>query len=120
MLESLPRGRPEQSLLAHLVEKIAEVREDPEDQLLLAATVEAAAVRARLIQGCEAWEPKDIWELLKTSLLAAKEGCATAQQVFIPVPTYMKLDDAKARLLEKERKEQEAKKKKEASKSESS
>jgi hypothetical protein len=87
--------------------------------LLLAATVETAAMRNRLVQGLRSLGAKNA-QLLKTALVAAKEGCATAQQVFIPAPTYMDLDDAEARLLEKARKEQEAKKKKENSKSESS
>jgi hypothetical protein len=119
LLVSLPRGKPEQSILAHMAEKIAVVREEAEDLLLLAATVETAAMRNRLVQGLRSLGAKNA-QLLKTALVAAKEGCATAQQVFIPAPTYMDLDDAEARLLEKARKEQEAKKKKENSKSESS
>jgi hypothetical protein len=119
LLVSLPRGKPEQSILAHLAERIAEVREEAEDLLLLAGTVEPAAMRNRLVQGLRSLGVKNA-QLLKTSLVAAKEGCATAQQVFIPAPTYMDLDDAEARLLEKARKEQEAKRKKETSKGESS
>jgi hypothetical protein len=119
LLVSLPRSKPEQNILAHLAEKLAELREETEDMLLWATTVEGAAVRTRLVQGLRSLGAKNA-QLLKTSMIAAKEGCATAEQVFIPAPTYMELDDAEARLLEKARREQEAKKKKDAAKSDSS
>ncbi len=119
LLVSLPRSKLEQDILAHLAEKLAKLREETKDLLLWAITVEGAAVRMRLVQGLRSLGAKNA-QLMKTSMIAAKEGCTTAEQVFILAPTYMEVDDAEARLLEKARREQEARKKKEAAKSDSS
>jgi len=111
LLVSLPRGKPEQGVLALLAEKIADLREEQQDALLLLATEDLATVRARLVQHHRSLDAKAA-RLFKIAQVGAKEGTAAAQRVFIPAPVYMDLDDEEARTLEKFRKEQEAAKKK--------
>ena len=118
LLVSLPRGKPEQGVLALLAEKIADLREEQQDALLLLATEDLDTVRARLVQHHRSLDAKAA-RLFKIAQVGAKEGTAAAQRVFIPAPVYMDLDDEEARTLEKFRKEQEAAKKKETGKSES-
>jgi len=95
----------EQSIFALVAERVAELREMQEDVLLLLAAEDLDAQKAKL---------------LKVSTIIAKEGSSTAQRLFIPAPAYPDLDDKESRALEKIRKEQEAAKKKESAKSESS
>jgi hypothetical protein len=118
LLVSLPRVKPEQGVLALLAEKIADLREEQQDALLLLATEDLDTVRARLVQHHRSLDAKAA-RLFKIAQVGAKEGTAAAQRVFIPAPVYMDLDDEEARTLEKFRKEQEAAKKKETGKSES-
>ena len=49
VLVSLPRGKPEQAILAQLAEKTAEAHEELEDGLLLLATEDLNTVKARLV-----------------------------------------------------------------------
>jgi hypothetical protein len=118
LLVSLPGGKPEQEVLALMAEKLADLREEQQDALLLLATEDLDTVRDRLVQHLRELEAKAA-RLLKIAQVGAKEGIAAAQRVFIPAPVYMDLDDEEARTLEKFCKEQEAAKKKETGKSES-
>jgi hypothetical protein len=118
LLVSLPRGKPEQGVLALMAEKLADLREEQQDALLLLATEDLDTVRDRLVQHLRGLDAKAA-RLFKIAQVGAKEGTAAAQWVFIPAPVYMDLDDEEARTLEKFRKEQEAAKKKETGKSKS-
>jgi hypothetical protein len=118
LLVSLPRGKPEQSVLALMAKKLADLREEQQDALLLLATEDLDTVRDRLVQHLYGLDAKAA-RLFKIAQVGAKEGTAAAQRVFIPALVYMDLDDEEARTLEKFRKEQEAAKKKETGKSES-
>ena len=119
LLVSLPRSKPEQSMFALVSERVAELREMQEDVLLLLAAEDLNAQKATLVQHLRSLGAKTA-KLLKVSTIAAKEGSATAQRLFIPAPAYPDLDDEESKALEKIRKEQEAAKKKESAKSESS
>ena len=110
VLVSLPRGKPEQAILAMLAEKTAEVHEEQEDVLLLLATDDLNTVKARLVQHLWGLGIK-MAKIFKVALVAAKEGTAAAKQVFVPAPVYMDLDEKETKRLEKFRKEQEATKK---------
>ncbi len=110
VLVSLPRGKPEQVILALLAEKTAEVHEEQEDVLLLLATEDLNTVKARLVQHLRGLVIKTA-KIFKVALVAAKEGTSAAKQVFIPAPVYMVLDEEEMKRLEKFRKEQEATKK---------
>jgi hypothetical protein len=117
LLVSLPRGKPEQGVLALMAEKLADLREEQQNALLLLATEDLDTVRDRLVQHLRGLDAKAA-RLFKIAQVGAKEGTAAAQRVFIPAPVFMDLDDEEARTLEKFRKEQEATKK-ETGKSES-
>ena len=102
-----------------LAEKTAEVHEEQEDVLVLLATEDLNTVKARLVQHLRSLCAKTARQF-KVEQVAAKEGAAVAKQVFIPAPAYMGLDEEERKILEKCRKEQEASKKKETAKAESS
>ncbi len=72
---SLPRGKPEQVILALLAEKTAEVHEEQEDVLLLLATDYLNTVKARLVQHFWGLGIKTA-KIFKVALVAAKEGTA--------------------------------------------
>jgi len=110
VLVSLPRGKPEQAILALLAEKTVEAHEELEDVLLLLATEDLNTVKARLVQHLRGLGIKTA-KIFKVALVAAKEGTAAAKQVFIPAPVYVDLDEEETKRLEKFRKEQEATKK---------
>jgi hypothetical protein len=116
ILVSLPKGKPEQAILALLAEKTAEAHEELEDVLVLLATEDLNTVKARLVQHLRGLCAKTA----RMFKVAAKEGAAVAKQVFIPPPAYMGLDEEERKILDKCRKEQEASKKKETAKAESS
>jgi hypothetical protein len=119
ILVALPRGKPEQAILSMLAEKTAEAHEELEDVLVLLATEDLNTVKARLVQHLRGLCAKTA-RLFKVEQVAAKEGAAVAKQVFIPPPAYMGLDEEERKILNKCRKEQEASKKKEMAKAESS
>ncbi len=119
LLVSLPRSKPEQSMFSLVSERVAELREMQEDVLLLLAAEDLNAQKVTLVQHLRSLGAKTA-KLLKVSTIAAKEGSTTAQRLFIPAPAYPDLDDEESKALEKIRKEQEAAKKKESAKSESS
>jgi hypothetical protein len=119
LLVSLPRGKPEQGVLALMAEKLADLREEQQDALLLLATEDLDTVRDCLVQHLRGLDAKAA-RFFKIAQVGAKEGTVAAQRVFIPALVYMDLDDEEAKTLEKFRKEQEAAKKKETGKSESS
>ena len=119
ILVALPRNKPEQAILAMLAEKTAEVHEEQEDMLVLMATEDLNTVKARLVQHLRSLCAKTAKQF-KVEQVAAKEGAAVAKQVFIPAPAYMGLDEEERKILNKCRKEQEASKKKEMAKAESS
>ena len=119
ILVALPRNKPEQAILAMLAEKTAEVHEEQEDMLVLMATEDLNTVKARLVQHLRSLCAKTAKQF-KVEQVAAKEGAAVAKQVFIPAPAYIGLDEEERKALEKCKKEQEASKKKETAKAESS
>jgi hypothetical protein len=83
---------------------------------VLLATEDLNTVKARLVQHLRGLCAKTA----RMFKVAAKEGAAVAKQVFIPPPAYMGLDEEERTILDKCRKEQEASKKKETAKAESS
>ena len=87
LLVSLPRSKPEQSMFALVSERVAELREMQEDVLLLLAAEDLNAQKATLVQHLRSLGAKTA-KLLKVSTIAAKEGSATAQRLFIPAPAY--------------------------------
>ena len=119
ILVALPRSKPEQAILSMLAEKTAEVHEEQEDVLVLLATEDLNSVKARLVQHLRSLCAKTARQF-KVEQVTAKEGAAVAKQVFIPAPAYMGLDEEERKILEKCKKEQEASKKKETAKAESS
>ena len=118
ILVSLPKGKPEQAILALLAEKTAEAHEELEDVLVLLATEDLNTVKAVLVQHLRGLCAKTA-RMFKVEQVAAKEGAAVAKQVFIPPPAYIGLDEEERKILDKCRKDQEASKK-ETAKAESS
>ncbi len=86
VLVSLPRGKPEQAILALLAEKTVEAHEELEDVLLLLATEDLNTVKARLVQHLRGLGIKT-FKIFKVALVAAKEGTAGAKQVFVQRPS---------------------------------
>jgi len=119
LLVSLPRSKAEQNVFSLMAERSAELQEDTEDVLLLLGTVAPEELKNRLIQSVRKMGVKAA-RSFKIAQVAAKEGAMAAEKVFIPAPVYMGLDNEESKILEKFRKDQEAAKKKEATKSESS
>ncbi len=104
ILVSLPKGKPEQAILALLAEKTAEAHEELEDVLLLLATEDLNTVKAVLVQHLRGLCVKTA-RMFKVEQVAAKEGAEVAKQVFIPPPVYMGLDEEEKKILDKLRKE---------------
>jgi hypothetical protein len=116
MLLSLPRGKVEQQYLASVAEKVVDLREAAEDLVLVANEETVDALKVRLVQGSRTVLEMAA-KLHRMSLVAAMEGPDCAQIIFNPAPTYRELDEEEAKQLEKYRKEREASKKKEATRS---
>ena len=104
VLVSLPKGKPEQAILALLAEKTAEAHEELEDVLLLLATEDLNTVKAVLVQHLRGLCVKTA-RMFKVEQVAAKEGADVAKQVFIQPPVYMGLDEEEKKILDKLRKE---------------
>jgi len=105
VLVSLPRGKPEQAILALLAEKTVEAHEELEDVLVLLATEDLNTVKAVLVQHLRGLCAKTA-RMFKVEQVAAKEGADVAKQVFIPPPVYMGLDEEEEKkILDKLRKE---------------